>query len=88
MPSLLSTRGQVMLAAGDPDGAEASWRAAAALARRQGVQSGQVAASVPLAEHMLRTGRDEEADALLRPLVIAAGDETSPDLVAARRLLR
>lgn len=88
MPELLTTRGRVMLAAGDSKGAEGSWRAAIGLARQQGVKSGQVKAAVALAQHMLRSGRNEEADQILRPQVISAGDEMSPDLLVARSMLR
>lgn len=55
---------------------------------REGVKSAQVRAAVALAQQLIGAGRTEEADRLLRPQVIAAGDESSPDLLVARSLLR
>jgi tetratricopeptide (TPR) repeat protein len=88
MPDLLTTRGHVLAAAGERAEAAKSWRAAIDLARSQGVKSVQVKAAVALAQQMMSAGRTEEADRLVRPHVIAAGDETSPDLRVARSLLR
>ncbi|MNY46058.1 hypothetical protein D3C86_1812040 [compost metagenome] len=87
LSELLTTRGRVLLAAGRPEEARQSYLLAIAMARSQGVKPFQVRAAVALAQLLLRMGHAEEADQLLRPYVIAAGDETSADLVVARSLL-
>ena len=87
MPDLLTTRGHALAAAGQSAEAARSWLAAIDLARSQGVKSGQVKAAIALARHLIDTGRPDEADRLLRPHVVAAGDESSPDLRIARGLL-
>lgn len=88
MPELLITRGRVLAAAGQPDEAAKNYVAAIELARSQGVKPGQLRAALALAQLLLSAGRIEEADSVLRPHVIAAGDEESPDLALARKLLR
>jgi len=88
MPELLTVRGRVLAAAGDQAGATRSFLAAMELARSQEVVPGQLRAAIALAQQMMGTGKGEEADRLLRPHVVAAGGETSPDLVLARSLLR
>jgi len=87
MPELLITRGQCLAAVGQRDKAEESYLAAIELARSQGVKSDQVRASVALAQLWIGAGRIEEARGLLRPHIIDAADETSPDLSLARNLL-
>lgn len=88
MPELLTTRGRVLMAAGNADGAVRSWRAAIEVAKSQGVKSGQVRAAVALGQYLVGTGRAAEADDLLRPHVVSARSETSPDLLVARSMLR
>jgi len=87
LSELLTTRGRVLVAAGRPEEARESYLSAIAVARSQGVKPLQVRAAVALAQLLIRMGHAEEADPLLRPHVIAAGDETSADLVVARGLL-
>jgi predicted ATPase/DNA-binding winged helix-turn-helix (wHTH) protein len=88
MPELLITRGQVLAAAGEREEAAKHWLAAIELARSQGVTSAQVRAAVALAAQWTDAGRMEDARRLLRPHLADAGDETSPDLTIARRLLQ
>ncbi|MCX4162564.1 MULTISPECIES: winged helix-turn-helix domain-containing protein [Paraburkholderia] len=87
MPELLSVRGYCLAAAGQAAEAEKSYRAAIELARSQEVKSGQIEAAVALAQHLIGSGRQEEARRLLHPLVAEAGDEISLDLSLARSLL-
>jgi len=87
MPDLLTTRGHALAVSGRRDEARESYLSAIALARSQGVKPMQVRAAVALARLLIDMGRLDEVDALLRPHVIAAGDESSPDLVLARSLL-
>ena len=88
LPELLTVRGRALAAAGDPDGATQSFLAAMELARQQEVVPGQLRAAIALAQQLTSAGKLAQADRLLRPHVVAAGDETSPDLVLARSLLR
>ncbi|WP_052409562.1 ATP-binding protein [Paraburkholderia oxyphila] len=87
MPELLFARGYCQAAAGQLELAESSYLAAIELSRSQGVRSGQVRAAVVLAQQWIGTGRAQDAQRLLRPLVEDAGDETSLDLSVARSVL-
>ena len=87
MPELLIARGRCLAGTGQPEEAERSYLAAIELARSQGVKSEQVRAAVALAQQLIGAGRTEDAHRLLRPHVIDAGDEESPDLSQARSLL-
>lgn len=87
MPELLIVKGQVLEAAGDDGGATSSYTAAMDLARALGLVSGQLRAAISRAQQLIHLGEADEADTLLRPHVLAAGSETSPDLILARRLL-
>lgn len=84
---MLTTRGRVLVTAGRPEEARQSFRSAIAVARSQDVKPLQVRGAVALGQLLIRMSHAEEADQLLRPYVVAAGDETSADLVLARSLL-
>ena len=88
LPEFLTMRGKCQMRVGRIDDAEHSFAAAIGHARQQGAWSGQLRAGVALAESRVAQGRFDDARALLLPLVGAAPDPTSPDLLRARALLK
>lgn len=87
LPEFLTTRGKCMARVGRTDEAEASFLSAIALAAEQGSWSGQLRASVALAQSHVAQGRTGAVRALLAPLIGAARGETSHDLRQAQALL-
>ncbi len=82
--------GELVLASAEPDesGAEASFRNAIALARRQDAKSSELRAATSLARLLARQGRREEARGLLAPVYawFTEGFDTA-DLKEAKALL-
>ena len=82
--------GELVLAAAEPEesGAEASFRRAIALARRQDAKSWELRAATSLARLLARQGRREEARGLLAPVYgwFTEGFDIA-DLKAAKALL-
>jgi predicted ATPase len=69
-PELNRLKGELLLAAGEPDQeqAEPSFREAIAIARRQSARSWELRAATSLARLLARQGRREEARGLLAPV--------------------
>jgi len=87
LPELLRQRGRLLLSAAS-DEAEACFRRALELGRRQGALAWELRAATDLAELLAGRGRFAEVAALLRPVLdrFAPGTDTA-DLRAAGRLL-
>jgi predicted ATPase len=81
--------GHVLAARGRPDGAEACFRRALAVARAQAARLMELRAAVALARHVRDHGRPGEALAVLTPAYagFATVRHLTPDVVAARELL-
>lgn len=87
LPAFLTTRGRCLVKVSRIDDAERSFAEAIDLARAQNAWSGELRASLALAELRVGQGRGGDVSALLRPFVEAAREEDSPDLRQARSLL-
>jgi predicted ATPase/DNA-binding winged helix-turn-helix (wHTH) protein len=86
MPQLLVIKGRCLDAAGFPEEAERSHRAAIALAGEQGATACRLRAAVLLAQQLVARGHADEARALLRDH-LSDTEETSPALALARAML-
>lgn len=81
-------RGELRLALGEHEGAEADLRAALDLVRPHGIVALELRAALPLARSLFARGRDAQARALLEPVCGAfEGSLQTPNLQAARALL-
>ena len=88
-PEILRLHGEILLdATADPAAAEASFRRALAVAQSQGGLIWQLRAAVSLARLWSRTGRGDDARALLAPIHAAfPGGADFADLTWAERFL-
>jgi class 3 adenylate cyclase/tetratricopeptide (TPR) repeat protein len=86
---MLRTRGELLIALGDRDGAEASLQQAIAVAQRQRARLWELRAATSLARLWREQGRNGEARTLLAPICgwFAEGLD-SPDLSRANSLLQ
>ncbi|UTP38031.1 AAA family ATPase [Phenylobacterium sp. LH3H17] len=81
-------RGDLRLALGEHEAAEADLRAALDLVRPHGIVALELRAALPLARSLIARGRTAEARALLEPVCAAfEGPLETPTLQAARALL-
>jgi hypothetical protein len=87
LPEFLTTRGRCLARVNRVDDAERSFAEAIELARAQNAWSGELRASLALAELRMAQGRGGDVPALLRAFVAAAQGEDSLDLRQARALL-
>ncbi len=88
LPELLLVKGNALAAAGRREEAEQHYAGSLETARTQGSRPGRLRAALAMAQLLVRDGRLDEADALLRPELLGAEDQASPDLVLARSLVR
>ena len=87
LPELLLVKGRILAAVGDREGAARSCAASRDIAHEQGSRPGQLRAAIAIAQQAAGDGDIEDACALLRAQVAAAGSQSSPDLALARTLL-
>jgi predicted ATPase/class 3 adenylate cyclase len=86
-PELHRVRG-LFWANANPERADASFRLAIDVARRQGANVWVVRAGASLAKHWIRTGRQEQARAFLREILAGTGDNPNDhDFDEAQQLL-